>query len=129
MKRNRPLTIQNKCNHKGLLVRLSVSRYIAGYCQQILKAGIKQYQAQVERGATPRKHPLHRRDSFHKQQSELANIASKKSWYRHGGCQTTIFIPPIPSTELANEFREMVATSTQERGCDKDEQLNAVECS
>ena len=60
--------------------------------------------------------PLHRLDSYNKQQIALAKLSFKHNRFRPCGFQTTLFILSMPGSKFARDIQDMEATIAEGMG-------------
>ena len=90
-----------------LMKRLQMSGYPHRYRESILKSVLAGHETKRARAAAPGGRPLHRSDEYHRDERAKIKARQGKLWYRRGGFDTVLFVPPTPGSILANKLKKM----------------------
>ena len=86
---------------------LQRSGYDHKYRISILSAALTGFRKQQTAAAQPGGRPLHRPDTWQKEERAKRKTAAKTSWYRAGGYSSVLFVPPTPGSKLADSICTM----------------------
>ena len=98
-----------------LMKRLQRSGYGHQYRVSILQSALAGYRKQQAAALEPGGRPLHRADTWQQECHAQRKTASKTNWYRAGGYESVLFVPPTPGSTLATSIRQMEARTRPRR--------------
>lgn len=85
------------------MTRLQFSGYNKQYRYDIYNAAKKAYQKLLGESRSGAR-PMHRPRQWRRKERKEEKAAKKKTWYKHGGAESVIFVPCTPNEELKQKY-------------------------
>ena len=90
--------------------RMQFAGYDHQFRLEVLKSAIEAHRRMVEKEMQNIRR-IHRRREWQKTSRKKDRLEQKKNWFRTGGYDTVLFIPPTPNSELMKEMQQEIKKS------------------
>ena len=87
--------------------RMQYSGYTQQYRAQIANAALKAYEEIKEKDKNGEQ-PMYRTKKWRRSARQQQKREKKKSWYKKGGYDTVVFVPPTPKSKLRRSFENEI---------------------
>ena len=87
--------------------RMQYSGYTCRFREQIAKSGLKAYE-EIKEKDRKGEVPMYRTKKWNRNERQQQKREKKKSWYKKGGYDTVVFVPPTPKSELKKLYENEI---------------------
>ena len=103
-----PLPWETTVEHLSVFMRgMQYSGYTSQYRAQIANSALKAYE-EIQEKEKKGDEPMYRTKKWRRRDRQEQKREKKKSWYKKGGYDTVVFVPPTPKSKLKKSFEEEI---------------------
>ena len=90
-----------------MMLRMQYSGYDQQFRAEVVRSALKAYGAIVEKDACGEE-PMYRPRGWRGEERARKKREKKEAWYKKGGCESVIFVPAAPRSELKRRYEEEI---------------------
>ena len=95
------------CAVSDMMLRMQYSGYDQKFRAEVVRSALKAYGAIVAKDACGEE-PMYRPRGWRSEERARKKREKKEAWYKKGGCESVIFVPATPRSELKRRYEEEI---------------------